>query len=67
LIVGGADDVVIEVNREALSQLNCVKKLSIVPGATHLFEEQGALESVADLAAKWFSKHLSAKRNAESA
>ena len=67
LIVGGADDVVIEVNREALSLLNCVKKLSIVPGATHLFEEQGALESVADLAARWFSEHLSAKRSAESA
>ena len=67
LIVGGADDVVIELNEEALSKLRCEKEIIIIPGATHLFEEPGALEKVAGLAAAWFSKHLSGKRNAESA
>jgi putative phosphoribosyl transferase len=54
LIVGGRDDVVIELNREAYAQLSCEKSLVVVPGATHLFEEPGALERVADLAAGWF-------------
>jgi len=58
LIVGGRDDVVIELNREALSQLSCEKKLEIVPGATHLFEEPGTLEEVARLAREWFKEHL---------
>src|SRR5258708_28636655 len=49
LIVGGRDEVVIELNRQAYAQLNCEKELAIVPGATHLFEEPGALEEVARL------------------
>ena len=59
LIVGGEDDVVIDLNREALAQLRCEAKLEIIPGATHLFEEPGALARVADLAGAWFSRHLS--------
>jgi dienelactone hydrolase len=58
LIVGGFDDVVIDLNRQAYRQLRCEKKLEIVPGATHLFEEPGALEQVARLATRWFEKHL---------
>jgi len=57
LIVGGDDTEVIGMNKEALKKLNCEKKMEIVPGATHLFEEKGALENVADLAADWFSRH----------
>lgn len=59
LIVGGDDDAVIPLNKTALAQLRCEKRLEIVPGATHLFEEPGALDCVADLAARWFAKHLS--------
>ncbi|MBK9153093.1 MAG: dienelactone hydrolase family protein [Chloracidobacterium sp.] len=62
LIVGGLDDVVIRLNEQALAQLNCEKKLEIVPGATHLFEEPGKLELVAELAADWFERHLSFDR-----
>jgi putative phosphoribosyl transferase len=58
LIVGGDDRVVIELNREALDKLSCEKRLEIVPGATHLFEEPGALERVAELAVDWFLRHL---------
>jgi dienelactone hydrolase len=58
LIVGGLDEVVIELNEQALSRLRCEKELKIVPGATHLFEEPGKLETVADLAAEWFANHL---------
>lgn len=58
LIVGGNDFGVIELNESALAALQCEKKLAIVPGATHLFEEPGALEEVAKLAAEWFKKHL---------
>ena len=59
LIVGGNDDPVIEMNRQALAELGCPeKKLVIVPGATHLFEEPGTLEEVARLAAEWFVRHL---------
>jgi pimeloyl-ACP methyl ester carboxylesterase len=60
LIVGGADDVVIELNRQALNALTCIKRLEIVPGATHLFEERGALDQVARAAADWFTKYLAA-------
>jgi putative phosphoribosyl transferase len=60
LIVGGEDHRVIEMNREAFRALRTVKELQIVPGATHLFEEPGALERVAQLAAEWFVRHLSA-------
>ncbi|MDD5082672.1 MAG: dienelactone hydrolase family protein [Dehalococcoidales bacterium] len=58
LIVGGRDVPVIALNREALAKLRGVKELAIVPGATHLFEEPGALEEVARLAANWFLKYL---------
>jgi putative phosphoribosyl transferase len=58
LIVGGLDDVVIELNRTAYAALRCEKQLEIIPGATHLFEEPGTLEAVASLAADWFARHL---------
>ena len=58
LIVGGNDDVVIELNEMARDQMCCEVKLEIIPGATHLFEEPGALEQVAKLASDWFSLHL---------
>lgn len=58
LIVGGYDDVVIELNEQALRLLRCPKELVIVPGATHLFEEPGTLEEVAKLAKEWFLRHL---------
>lgn len=58
LIVGGSDPTVLELNREALRQLRGEKELRIVPGATHLFEEPGALEEVSRLAQEWFQRHL---------
>lgn len=58
LIVGGEDNVVIDLNEQALEQLKCEKALKIIPGATHLFEEPGALEQVASIAADWFSHHF---------
>jgi putative phosphoribosyl transferase len=58
LIVGGADHQVLELNRRALKQLRTEKELAVVPGAGHLFEEAGALEQVAELAAEWFSRYL---------
>jgi putative phosphoribosyl transferase len=58
LIVGGVDVQVIELNRAALAQLRCEKQLAIVPAATHLFEEPGALDEVARLARDWFERHL---------
>ena len=61
LIVGERDEPVIEMNEEALAQLNCEKQLKIVPRATHLFEEPGALEEAARLATDWFRQHLSAE------
>lgn len=60
LIVGGADDVVLDLNRQALARLTCEKRLVVVPGATHLFEEPGALEQVVDHAQRWFLDHLGA-------
>jgi len=60
LIVGGNDDVVIELNEHALGRLQCPKQLVIVPGATHLFEEPGTLEEVARLAKEWFKRYLPA-------
>ena len=59
LIVGGHDVPVIPMNQDALAQLRCEKQTVIVPGATHLFEEPGALEEVARLAAGWFTRYLS--------
>ena len=58
LIVGGADHGVIELNQEAFQRMECEKRIEIVPGATHLFEERGTLEKVQDLAASWFTAHL---------
>jgi len=58
LIVGGRDPQVLELNRAALERLTCTRRLDIVPGATHLFEEPGTLEQVADLAIAWFRDHL---------
>jgi pimeloyl-ACP methyl ester carboxylesterase len=60
LIVGGEDDVVIHLNRQALQELGGIKQLVIIPGATHLFEEPGALEQVAALASEWFRRYLAA-------
>jgi putative phosphoribosyl transferase len=58
LIVGGRDATVLRLNEEAYARLTCPKRLEIVPGATHLFEEAGALDAVARLAANWFLRHL---------
>jgi putative phosphoribosyl transferase len=58
LIVGGEDTPVIALNRQALASLRGTKRLDIVPGATHLFEEPGALEQVASLASEWFVRYL---------
>ncbi|MHB8432557.1 MAG: dienelactone hydrolase family protein [Candidatus Tyrphobacter sp.] len=60
LIVGGADTVVIDVNRQAMERMSCERDLVLVKGATHLFEEPGALERVAELARAWFVRHFSA-------
>ncbi|MBM3775543.1 MAG: hypothetical protein FJW37_10310 [Acidobacteria bacterium] len=60
LIVGGEDHEVIRLNRSALARLRALKKLEIVPGATHLFEEPGKLEEVARLAGEWFERYLTA-------
>jgi putative phosphoribosyl transferase len=58
LIVGGADHEVLELNREAAAQMTCEHALRVVPGATHLFEEPGTLETVAKVAADWLALHL---------
>lgn len=58
LIVGGRDDVVIELNKQALGRLTGRKELQIVPGATHLFEEPGSLDQVSQLARSWFERYL---------
>lgn len=58
LIVGSDDHKVIELNRWAMAEMNCERQLQIIPGATHLFEEPGALEEVARLAREWFKRHL---------
>ncbi len=62
LIIGGDDEPVIGMNEAALKELRCEKKIEIVPGATHLFEEPGKLEEVAVLAAKWFLKYVKEKK-----
>lgn len=61
LIVGAHDEEVLRLNEEAYALLHCEKKLEVVPRATHLFEEPGALEEVSRLAARWFQKHLGAR------
>jgi len=58
LIVGGADIEVLHLNRAAAREMTCTQELAVVPQATHLFEEPGTLEQVADLAARWFGRHL---------
>lgn len=65
LVVGGDDREVLRLNRGALASLTCEKALEIVPGATHLFEEPGALDDVAHSAARWFVRHLPAHAHAE--
>lgn len=60
LIVGGQDGEVLELNRQAFAHMRCVRALKIVPGATHLFDEPGALEQVAELARDWFLAHMGA-------
>jgi nucleotide-binding universal stress UspA family protein/pimeloyl-ACP methyl ester carboxylesterase len=64
LIVGGDDEPVLSWNRDALERLKCPKELAVVPGATHLFEEPGALERVAELARDWFERHATAGNRA---
>lgn len=63
LIVGSLDTGVVQLNREAYTQLTCNKKLEIVDGATHLFEEPGKMEMVSKLAGAWFEKHLHVNNN----
>jgi len=66
LIVGGYDGPVIDLNQQALAELGCSeKKMIVIPGATHLFEEPGALEEVARVASEWFSDHFALKRHAQ--
>jgi dienelactone hydrolase len=60
LIVGGRDTAVLKMNRDAMTSMKCKTELKIVPGATHLFEEAGALAQVATLAANWFTTYLAA-------
>jgi putative phosphoribosyl transferase len=64
LIVGGADTAVIGMNREAMARMRARVELTLVPGATHLFEEPGALDRVAALAADWFGRHIRAVQQA---
>lgn len=58
LIVGGYDDVVIDLNRQAMARMTCPTELEIVPGATHLFEEPGCLDHVVALTIDWFARHV---------
>jgi len=58
LVIGGRDADVLRLNEQAFERLDCEKRLAIVPGATHLFEEPGTLDEAALLAAEWFAKHL---------
>ncbi|HXJ34057.1 MAG TPA: dienelactone hydrolase family protein [Candidatus Eisenbacteria bacterium] len=66
LIAGGDDAPVIQMNREALAQLRCEKRLTIVPGASHLFEEPGTLEEVVRLATEWFRRYMGPSAGDES-
>lgn len=67
LIVGGRDETVIELNKEALARLHSIKQLVIVPGATHLFEEPGTLEEVSRLARDWFIRYMNGERGSAGA
>jgi dienelactone hydrolase len=64
MIVGGADLLVLELNRRACAQMAAECELQVIPGATHLFEEPGALETVSRLATEWFTRHLSGRGQA---
>jgi len=64
LIVGSLDTTVLELNQAALARLECEKRLAVVPGATHLFEEPGTLDQVIALAQKWFTDHLASAEQA---
>ncbi|SCY88053.1 Alpha/beta hydrolase family protein [Streptomyces sp. 136MFCol5.1] len=66
LIVGGDDEVVLDLNRRAQALLRCENRLAVVPGATHLFEEPGTLGKVAELAGEWFAGHLGRRAGPES-
>lgn len=61
LIVGGDDEIVVDLNQQAYGHLRCPKKLEVIPGASHLFEEPGTLNQVAKLATNWFKTYLEAK------
>lgn len=63
LIVGSEDRDVLALNQESLERITCEKRLAVIPGATHLFEEQGSLDDVAHLAAYWFKSHLISTRS----
>ena len=63
LIVGGRDEIVLDLNRRAQAQLRCENRLAVVPGATHLFEEPGTLDAAVALARDWFLSHLARGRN----
>jgi pimeloyl-ACP methyl ester carboxylesterase len=65
LIVGERDPTVLDLNRQVLAELTCEKKLEVVPGATHLFEEEGELDRVAELARDWFLEHLEIREDTE--
>jgi putative phosphoribosyl transferase len=65
LIVGGHDHTVLALNEDALAQMTCEKELAVVPGATHLFEEEGALDEVVALARRWFLTHLAVPEEAQ--
>jgi putative phosphoribosyl transferase len=64
LIVGGDDDAVLDLNRDALRRLTCEARLEVVAGATHLFEEPGTLQAAAGLAGDWFTRHLTREPSA---
>ena len=64
LMVGGADPEVLAANRAALRLMRCNKRLEVIPGATHQFEEPGAIDCVAEMAAEWFDRHLATPRMA---
>jgi putative phosphoribosyl transferase len=67
LVVGGRDPVVLDLNEKAAARLRCPHQLVVVPGATHLFEEPGALEEVARLAGSWFTTHLASRPHTQGA
>jgi pimeloyl-ACP methyl ester carboxylesterase len=67
LIVGSRDELVLDWNREAAARLTCEHRVEVVPGATHLFEEPGTLETVAGLAREWFLDHLTGAGSGSSA